>query len=276
LDDRRAQQVARQQESVPVEHTLNELGIEATPEDVQAEVRRLREAQAASARQTHRQRRQRRWRTGLLALAGLGTLSGGLSWLSQDLRRGQSARFEQKIAAYRQEAAQQTHSWSLSPHTLVLDSSGGKVVVRTLAEVPSGRMVRVSHSDFYGGERRTASELMADAAAAGTWNVVKHEGRVYLRAWLPGPMSAAALAQGRVWLTNTRVSGEVKGPTFWDAKHNTFEQQTQFVAKGAVPVTLPLEGLRFDVNQGAWLVGKYQVARVGSGIRPDHHLFEPW
>jgi hypothetical protein len=275
LDARRLQQ-QHQSAPVAVEQALSELGIEATPDEVRAEVRRLRDTQAARAAAARQTRRRRRWRVGVLALAGVALAGGGLGWLSQELRLRQSARFEQTIAAYRREAARQTHAWRLpEPRTLVLDGTGGKAVVRTLGEVPEGRTVRVSYKDFYGGERRTASELMADAAAAGTWHVVKHGGRVYLRGWLPGPMSAAALRQGDVWLTNAPVRGAVRdmirGP-----KRDTFVDQTRFVAEAPVRVTLPLEGLRFDGNQSSSLVGKYQVVRVVSGIVPDPHLFEPW
>lgn len=134
---------------------------------------------------------------------------------------------------------------SLSPDTLVQDTTGRSVTMKTLAEIPDNYPVRcdIKRTQF------------ADASNT-FWTLVKHDGKPYLRCWMV-PMSARAISRINA---NTGVS--------------LFSSRGGYEGgvKATMPLTLAAESITVipgDLAEG----GPMLKAR---SVRLDSHAHEKW
>lgn len=102
-------------------------------------------------------------------------------------------------------------AFRMDPNVPVLDTDGGKPVVRTLEEARSERAVKVSADQLHRIVR-----LKNDTGFRSKdnyWTVIKHGELVYLRGWLEKPVSDKVLTGGNITLVNkeTDANGEPVG-----------------------------------------------------------------
>jgi len=204
---------ARQGENegtIPLGDAVQELGLNATPEEL------LREIEAGRARQQERPPRTRGarlLRIGMSGLAAGALLLGGLF----AVRTAPAP--PPPVVTVTAPAVPQAAPIGV-PDTLLVRQRDGKMVL--LAEVPDGQPVLCLLEATENGAR------LADFTAANVhWTLVKHGGRAYLRGWI-GDMSDTALRSSIV----------------------TVHPSADFIPTGLrpLPVTLALDALRLPAG----------------------------
>ena len=197
--------------TISIGEAVQHLGVDATPEEVLAEVQAIRQEPTRTKGQqvSHRQR--------LALLSGIGLAGMGLGliglvgWWS--VLHPAERQAEPAVAV---NLADLPKPILLDPTLLVGDASG-KVVM--LPEVGDGQPVRCG----YGGG---AFQQYRPDGSESLWTLVKHDGRLYVRGRIPRMSEQALLTSG----TDVTIADAVG-----------------FV----VPVTLPLNGFQVTSGNGS-------------------------
>ena len=194
---------------IAIGDAVTELSLDATPEEVLAEVR----AGQSQPQAGKPKRLSLRERAGLV-LAGGAVLLALTGWFQSSVRPASGPAAAPFVGS--SSAAEADRHISLDPNLLVGDRTGKLVL---LSEVGDNQPV---HSNYSGGGFQQYSP------GHGTkWTLIKHGGKVYVRGWIR-KMSPAALAQdgADVSVTDSRnfavpVTFAVKGITVssWDPSY---------------------------------------------------------
>lgn len=200
---------ARQGETdgtIPLGDAVQELGLNATPEEL------LREIEAGRARQQERPIGPRKARVLRVALSGLAAAVLIVSGLV--VARTGSAPPPPTFTVTAPAAPQAAPI--AAPDTLLVRQRDGKMVL--LSEVPNDQPVLCELA-----ATETGAKLADFAPASSHWTVIKHGGKVYVRGWI-GDMSNTALRSTTV----------------------TLHDLAYYVTSGMrpVPITLPLSGFQ--------------------------------
>ena len=221
--------------TISIGEAVTELGLTATPEAVWAEVQAAR-AQQITARQKRPSHRQR-----LALLSGLGmALIGLVGWWSVPHVAESQAPATAAVTPPPPQAAPEPIT--LDPNLLVQDASGKLVM---LSEAADGQPVKCFFSDT------TPPQFLPftlDNNPAGAWTLIKHEGRVYVRGWIPRISTKALTTVG------TDVSGDVSYTR----------------SQSPVPITLAMDGFRVPAGTGD------ENVFHAVGIHLDQHALEKW
>lgn len=192
--------------TIPLGDAVQELGLNATPEELLHEI----EAGRSRPQENHpRTRLSRRLRVGLSGLAAGVLLLGSLFALRT------AAPTPPPPAVFASAAKPQAHSIGI-PDTLLVRRPDGKMAV--LSEVPDGQPVLCDLA-----ATDTGATLTNWSSGDGHWTLIKHGGRVYLRGWIMDMSDTA--------LRSTDVE---------------FHPLAYYVASGLHPVrvTVPLDGFQ--------------------------------
>ena len=201
---------ARQGENentIPLGDAVQELGLNATPEEL------LREIEADRARQ----HKSLRWTQPLLSntlrIFIVSALASALFGIMVGFLHSPSP--SRAVVAVIAPAAPQAAPIGM-PDRLLVRQHDGKMVL--LSEVPDGQPVLCELA-----ATETGAKLADFAPSASHWTIIKHSGKVYVRGWI-GDMSEAALRSTVV----------------------TVHTLAHYVTSGIrpVPVTLPLDGFQ--------------------------------
>lgn len=231
LEARRLEQARHVQNTVAIGAVVDELDLDITAEEILAEVHAQR-----ATRQQRRARPRFVWDTLLLAI-----FLGSAIWLVRTLDAGM-------------ETATLT---STEPRDVRVAVGGGRTsIVKTLSEIPDGQAVLCSDaaldellvSGHFSSEQSVADE------AEGRWILLKHDGFVYLRGWVPIAMSDRALKAG-----DLRFYASPQAIRAANAAHR----------RPPMPLTLKMESIRWNGEGGdGW--------RTLSDIGLDSHAREEW
>lgn len=235
---RREEAAQHLQGTVSLGDAVQELNIDITPEELLAEVQAARAEQSARAvPQT-----PRRPRLGLAVAGGslLLVMSFGL------LRTTGPFTAQSPPTAVTTPAQQNPSVVSIAAPgtTLVQDTRGGSPVLRTLQELPDGVPGRCSLTQTDG--HTTFTDFSNPNAS---WTLVKYDGQVYVRGWIPN-MSAQAMQAGGV----------------------TLYEQKALVPSGAAPrpVSLRLDRIQSLPGQGD------DEMIVAQKVQTDGHFGDRW
>lgn len=148
--------------TIPIGEAVQQLGLEATPEDILAEV------QAGRQQAMTRKKRSSIGERFVVALGLSGILLGlTLEALSFSQRDYQSPGLPSAVISSPQRL-------SLDPNLLV-DTASDKLVM--LSEVGDDHPVRCFYSDV-------SFEAFQPGSSGQAWTLIKHSGRVYVRGWM--------------------------------------------------------------------------------------------
>lgn len=180
--------------TLPLGEAIAELSLDATPEELLAEV----EAQRAQIGEVTRRLSVGRQRSGLVAsMAALLLLSGVMALGTVALTGSPSV---PRVVE---------SDTSFQGKILVRDQSdNGDPLVRTLAEVPAGRTVRASADAVYWSAVFRESHVgpgrpFSQTESSLTWPVVKLGGELYVRGWVRERLSNEAARLTTVAVYNT-------------------------------------------------------------------------
>lgn len=225
--------------TVSLGDAVQELNIDITPEELLAEVQAARLEQQQATLVVPQTRRPR-W--GLLT-AGAGLLAV-LTVGLYDVRSGPASVTSATVVI----APVQDTSGGVpitAPGTiLVQDNSAKAPVLRTLQEIPNGVPVRCGLTQTDG--HTTLADFSNPNSA---WTLIKHNGQLYIRGWIPN-MSAQAIQTNGVTLYDTRA----------------------LVPSGAAPtkVSLRLGSIQAVPGQGD------DEMIVAQKVQPDSHFGDRW
>ena len=193
-----------QEGTIPIGEAVQQLGLEATPEEVLAEVQAIRqEPMRAKKRPSHR------LRLAWVSALGLG-LIGLVGWWSVPHPTESEAPAAMTVDMSPPQAAPK--AISLDPNLLVGDATGRLVM---LSEVGDNQPVRCT----FNNAGSTFSQYFP-SNAQDSWTLIKHDGQVYVR--------------GRTLKMSSKVFSSE------GADVTAIDNDPGFV----VPVTLPLDGFR--------------------------------
>ena len=237
LEARKEETARREHNTIAIGEAVQQLELEATPDEILAEVRALRARQGAGATVPSKVR-QRRVVPGLVGSAAVLFLLAGLTGV-RSIRSGAPV----QVA---------------SPHT-----QPAGPVIRTIGEIGNGAPFFCDGKtlnaimDRVGGNRPAA--LAETLVETGTkrenyWALVKHDGALYLRGWT-APMSEQALRVGSVELYNEPGSDGLPG------SHGLH---------GYEPTPLTLRVGDFQIDREGYLSRTVRVLRL------DEHAREFW
>ncbi len=234
---RREEAAQKLEGTVSLGDAVQELNVDITPEELLAEVQAARAEQAARAAVAQTRRRPR---TGLfLASAGL------LAALTIGIYGARTAPApDAQATVVTAPQSPPAVSIAVPGALLVQDTRGAMPVLRTLQEMEDGVPVRCSLTQTDG--HATLADFSNPNSA---WTLVKHDGQVYVRGWIPN-MSPQAMQISGVTLYNTQT----------------------LVPSGAAPrrVSLPLDGIQVVPGQGD---DEMIVARK---VQTDAHFGDTW
>lgn len=249
IETRRAERARGMEGTLPIGEAIRQLDLEASPDEILAEVqaRRSRQAQQAQAAALRGPQRRRGW----LALLALPPAFLSMILI---LYLGRSASV---IAppAVAQVAQVDSPVPALGQDIQVVDETGGRQVVRMLAEIGDGRPVRCDWNDAVrllpgGAEiQKGMGNLTPEQGASKHWRLIKFGGKLYLRGWLALPMSETALRSAPVILYSTPPAPEE-----------------------AAKITLPVETSRF---QGGSVGSEPEQIRLSVPVL-DEHVRDQW
>ena len=198
--------------TITVGEAIAQLNLDIAASEVLTEVLAQRE-QKADDLAARRKKRRRTFFASVFPVTLIGTCLGVGGVLMQ---RGQG---EQAAPPATVQQTEPLHVFR--PETLrVTDTNTrtGKVIIRTLAEVPDNHPVSVLSSDLLSQiSLPTPQDFVISSSVApqmAHWTLIKHEGAAYLRGYVGAPLSAAALASGEVVIYNhaKTPSGLAVGP----------------------------------------------------------------
>lgn len=181
LQARKEAAARRMEGSIPLGEAIQELQLDATPEELLAEVQAMRARVPQSTR-----------RMGLAALIppSLALLGVGLFMLRGNVQRSNAP--EMPAAVTVSAPAPATLAVSAPADTLVQDKNGATPTLRTLGEVENGRPVLCALS-----QTESSVTFVNFSNPALAWTLIKHDGQVYVRGWMAN-MSRQAMAKGDV------------------------------------------------------------------------------
>ncbi len=219
---------------------VQQLGVDTTPEEVLAEVQAIRQ-------EPTRANRRRPPLAGRLVLAlGLGgiLLGLGLGKNSLSQMRGHQAAKPVTVSTAAPAPNNIPKPISLDPNLLV-NTASNKLVM--LSEVGDNQPVQC----FYDEDNRSFQPYSSDAPGAPeSWTLIKHDGQVYVRGWVPH-ISPQALQKYGVTV-------------------GTWESDFNDVDPSLVQLTLPVNG--FQVGVG----GDRDREFHGVNIHLDKYAHEKW
>lgn len=223
---------------IAIGEAVRELSLDATSEEVLAEVQAGRQAQTPAPLQ----KKQRRGLRFVASAALIGLLVGGsnLLFVSRSVTPGPATI---SPAINLSPTAPQPASIT-APNDLLVRDASGKIVL--LSEVPDNQPVYATLTATDTSAQWT--NVSSDSSSAAQWILIKHGGRVYLRGWI-ADMSDAALRSSIV---------EIHPP--------------HIVYAGQQPahITLPLDNFRS-------VPGLTNDEMINADhIQPDTHFREKW
>jgi hypothetical protein len=261
IEARRMQAQRFDQETVPIGEVVSQLGLEVSPDEVLAEVEARRRASAEGGqerRQAEGAARQaasvdavrvRRSRA-VLAAAGL----AGIVFFMLGLGTVRSVSVPAPPLTAPVAVSEGGSVSTVNPGTLVQDRGpDGGTILRTLSEVPDGRMVRatLTTSNTLRGTFLTLQDY-AEEGGRGGWRVVKHGDSIYVRGWIPRTSDAALPGRSIVLYNDPGQVGEGVTP---------------------LPVTVPMDALRVADDQHGMRQAGYLLIE---SIQTDGHLHDAW
>ncbi len=238
---RREEAAQKLEGTVSLGEAVQELNIDITPEELLAEVQAAR-AEAQVAHVAPQVRRRPRW--GLFA-ASAGLLAFFSVYSLRILVPVNSSLTTSPAVVQVTEPVTPSVVPVTAPDTiLVQDTSGPKPVLRTLQEIPDNVSVRCGLTQTDG--HTTLADFSNPNSA---WTLIKHEGQVYIRGWIPA-MSPQAI--------------RTNGVTLYDRK--------ELIPDGAAPqsVSLRLSTILAVPGQGD---DEMIVTRT---VLPDAHFGDHW
>lgn len=195
LEARRQRETRLREDTLPIGDAVQELGLEATPEEILAEVQQQRASQRAT--RTLRMRRK----AGFLTATAI-----TLSLIGINIHV-----FPNASGAQDRPVNTATLS-SLEAQILVRQDTPRGSLIRTLTEIPDGQTTfcspdAVYHASIIGGSPyadKEANKINEQSLPEMTWPVVKYQGRLYLRGWTSVPMSSSAAKLSILNVFNSR------------------------------------------------------------------------
>lgn len=214
---------------IAIGDAVSELSLDATPEEVLAEVRAgQNQPQAVKPRRPLPLRQ----RLGLYAIAGVLTLGMTVFWARGTV--GPTPNAGTQIISPVVNYSPSPQHIALNPNLLVGDRAGKMVL---LSEVGDNQPV---HCSYGGGGFQPYS-----AGGGRQWTLIKHDGKTYVRGWIP-EMSPSVLAQDGAEVST------YSGPSY------------------AVRITLPVRG--FTVSDFNGEDNHFHA----QNIHLDGHAYEKW
>lgn len=238
LQARKEAAARRMEGSIPIGEAIQELQLDATPEELLAEVQTLRARVPPPSSLS---------RTGLRArlLAAFGAAAAfalGMGTLLFGVRQTATLTPPEPIMV--SPPALSTLTISAPPETLVQDKNGATPILRTVGEVENGRPVLCSLSQTEAGG---AFVNFSNPALA--WTLIKHDGQMYVRGWMAN-RSRQAMATGDVEIFSHKADVPA--------------------ASAPIAVTLRLARLRCLPGSGD------DMSIVARAVQPDMHFREAW
>lgn len=236
LQARKEEAARRVEGTIPIQEAIDELHLDATPEEILAEVRAQRGARANGQ---HRLRRR------LAPLLGVGVVLIG--WAIHEARTG-PAEPPGTTATIAVTSPTITPlpavPLTIAPDARLQVQTASGPSLWTLAEIPDDRPFRARLRDDRSG-------FDSFLISPGDWTLVKHNGRLYVRGWIDA-MSPRALEQTAVEIRNngTYVAGQQK----------------------VIHVTLALDNFRSQTGTSFPSGSAIQA----TGVRLDRHAWEKW
>ena len=216
--------------TIPIGEAMQQLGVDTTPEEVLAEVQAIRQEPMRAKRRRPSVAERLVLSLGLSGIL-LGLALGGNS-LSQ-MRSHQAAK-PMSVSTAAPATSSTPKPITLDPNLLVQDASNKLVM---LSEVKDNQPVQCDYSD--------GSFQPYNTKGGGPgWDIIKHDGQVYVQGWLPR-MSPQALKKD-------------------GADFGTWSQPND------IPVTLPLNGFQVVPEVG----GNWEFHAVN--IHLDKYAYEKW
>lgn len=238
LQARKEAAARRMEGSIPLGEAIQELQLDATPEELLAEVQALRARQTPSPSRLSVRTLLNALMPALLILLGTSFFFG----ITHHVNEPNEPQTPEAITIAAPTPS--TLAVSAPAATLVQDNSGPTPVLRTLGEVPNQRPVLSSLSQT---EASVAFVNFSNPALA--WTLIKHDGQIYVRGWMPN-MSRQAMVTGDVEILPAK--GDISA------------------SYAPIPVTLRLDSLRCLPGHGD------DVSIVAHGVQPDSHFREAW
>lgn len=231
---RREEAAQRLEGTLTLGEAVQELGLDMTPEELLAEVQSERTVPQAP-------KKAKKPRFGIVSGIGAVLLFGSVLMMAFTQ---ESAPPPAPMPIISVPGPLVSHSVTAPTTILVQDANGPKPVLRTLGEIPDGRPVQAAldqtnlYVKFVGFSDPTTS-----------WTLIKHGGRVYVRAWIPA-MSPKAMQTSAV---------------------NLYHHKS-LVPSGIAPqaVTIPIDGIQCSPG-----VGDDDMIDA-QHIQPDSHFNESW
>ncbi len=224
--------------TIPIGEAVQQLGLEATPEEVLAEV------QAGRRQAVPRKRRMPLGRRLALSLGLTGILLG-------------AALGGNDLWQMRRQAAAQASAGSyvlpvlLDPNLLVSTASGKLV---NLSAVKDGQPV---HCDMSGVDGRVVfTQWTPNSATQNPWTLIKHDGQVYVRGWTY--RTTPGVTQKNGFAVRVQSQPETDG----------MDVSARSRPNWVIPVTLPLQDLAAVPKNGVWF--------HAVGVHLDQHANEKW
>ena len=192
LEARRSEHASFQAGTIAIGEAVRELGLDATPEEVLAQVREDRGLRNA---RLLRPRKILLSRLRFAAPVGLAAFASVLVYAIVSSRQNVNT----SVAPGRSFSA-------MNMDFQVVDKTASGPIIRTFAEIPQDHPIAIPSDDLQklisvqpDGVQYVGS---AQADSQYTWTVFKHGNSIYLRAYLWMPMSAEAMRTGSVTLFN--------------------------------------------------------------------------
>lgn len=219
--------------TVAIGDVVEQLGLDATPEEILLEVESGRRS-ASLQRGTRMSVKQR---LGLILTGGLLAASLVVIRMVPEFAGGPTPRSDALIVVASPPYAPEPQRILVNPDLLVGDASGKLVL---LSEVGDNQPVHCTYN--IGGFKQYSPD-----SPSATWTLVKHDGRLYARGWMPKMSPKVLQSEG------ADVSAVKR-------------------ARFIVPITLPLKGLSASVSGGASSDAEFHA----QNIHLDKHAYEKW
>ncbi len=227
--------------TIPIGEAVQQLGIDTTPEEVLAEVQAIRQEPMRT------KKRQPSIAQRLVLSLGLSGILLGIALDVNGLRQMRSHQSAKPVSlSSTPQPSNAPKSISLDPNLMVQDTSDKLVM---LSEVGDNQPVRCNYSD---------GSFQSSYGGLSSWILIKHDGQVYVRAWIPHISKQAIQNNGAdvsTWESDLLAS---------DPSHTSH-----------VPITLPLNGFQVTPSDGDDEVSKNEEFHAVN-IHLDKHAYEKW
>ena len=194
LEARRSEHASFQAGTIAIGEAVRELGLDATPEEVLAQVREDRGLRNA---RLLRPRKILLSRLRFAAPVGLAAFASVLVYAIVSSRQSVNT----SVAPGRSLSA-------MNMDFQVVDKTASGPIIKTFAEIPQDHPIAVLSGDLQNFVGVPTDITNAAGYSQYKWTVLKHGKSVYLRAYLGMPMSAEAMRTGLVTLFNGNPRAE--------------------------------------------------------------------